>query len=106
MAHNPSGVDPSEEQWKKIADLAEAKKAICIFDTAYQVQEHPGPLSVWQLVSWRAMWAMARQYAVKRTSKARQYAVKRAKQDGKSVRAVCGTAARAVLHRSVDCIQS
>jgi len=36
VAHNPSGVDPTEEQWKKIADLAEAKKAICIFDTAYQ----------------------------------------------------------------------
>ena len=37
VAHNPSGVDPTEEQWKKIADLCESKKAICIFDTAYQV---------------------------------------------------------------------
>jgi len=37
VAHNPSGVDPTEEQWKKIADLCEAKKAIPIFDTAYQV---------------------------------------------------------------------
>jgi len=36
VAHNPSGVDPTEEQWKKIADLCEAKKAIPIFDTAYQ----------------------------------------------------------------------
>ena len=38
VAHNPSGVDPTEEQWKKIADLCEAKKAIPIFDTAYQVR--------------------------------------------------------------------
>lgn len=37
VAHNPSGVDPTEEDWKKIADLCEAKKAIPIFDTAYQV---------------------------------------------------------------------
>jgi len=37
VAHNPSGVDPTEEQWKKIADVCEAKKAIPIFDTAYQV---------------------------------------------------------------------
>mmetsp|Transcript_5431 Transcript_5431/g.10935 ORF Transcript_5431/g.10935 Transcript_5431/m.10935 type:complete len:418 (-) Transcript_5431:350-1603(-) len=36
VAHNPSGVDPSEEQWKKIADVVEKKKAIPIFDTAYQ----------------------------------------------------------------------
>jgi hypothetical protein len=80
VAHNPSGVDPTEEQWKKIADLAEAKKAICIFDTAYQVQEHPGPLSRLRLVPGRAL---ARQYAVKRSSKARQYAVKRASKDAR-----------------------
>ena len=36
VAHNPSGVDPTQEQWKKIADLCESKKAIPIFDTAYQ----------------------------------------------------------------------
>jgi len=38
VAHNPSGVDPTEEQWKLIADVCEAKKAIPIFDTAYQVK--------------------------------------------------------------------
>ena len=84
VAHNPSGVDPTEEQWKKIADLAEAKKAICIFDTAYQVQEHPGPLSQLRLASGSCClaWASsgtpicsqenqlpARQYAVTRVSK-------------------------------------
>jgi hypothetical protein len=41
VAHNPSGVDPTEEEWKQIADVCEAKKAIPIFDTAYQVR-HAG----------------------------------------------------------------
>jgi aspartate/tyrosine/aromatic aminotransferase len=36
VAHNPSGVDPSQDQWKEIAKVAIEKKAICIFDTAYQ----------------------------------------------------------------------
>jgi len=36
VAHNPSGVDPTPDQWKKIADVVEKKKAIPIFDTAYQ----------------------------------------------------------------------
>eukprot|EP00960_Hanusia_phi_P069260 767048-Hanusia_phi.AAC.5 len=36
VAHNPTGVDPTPDQWKTIADLCEAKKAIPVFDTAYQ----------------------------------------------------------------------
>jgi aspartate/tyrosine/aromatic aminotransferase len=36
VAHNPSGVDPSEEQWRQIADICHKKNAIPIFDTAYQ----------------------------------------------------------------------
>eukprot|EP00961_Rhodomonas_salina_P260329 3517968-Rhodomonas_salina.5 len=40
VAHNPSGVDPTPDQWKKIADVVEKKKAIPIFDTAYQVPTH------------------------------------------------------------------
>lgn len=35
-AHNPTGVDPSEEQWKQIADLVEQKKFLPIMDNAYQ----------------------------------------------------------------------
>lgn len=35
-AHNPSGVDPTQEQWKQIADVIEAKKLYPLFDTAYQ----------------------------------------------------------------------
>ncbi|KAF2361928.1 Aminotransferase class I/classII [Trinorchestia longiramus] len=35
-AHNPTGVDPTQEQWKKIADVIEAKSLYPIFDTAYQ----------------------------------------------------------------------
>lgn len=35
-AHNPTGVDPTEEQWKQIADLMKAKKFITLMDSAYQ----------------------------------------------------------------------
>jgi len=51
VAHNPTGVDPTQEQWKKLADITESKKAVPVFDTAYQVRSHatarsrafPGP---------------------------------------------------------------
>jgi len=36
VAHNPTGVDPTHEQWKKLADICEKKKAVIVFDTAYQ----------------------------------------------------------------------
>jgi len=35
-AHNPTGVDPTIEQWRKIADVMKAKKHIPFFDCAYQ----------------------------------------------------------------------
>ncbi|XP_037026829.1 aspartate aminotransferase, cytoplasmic [Bradysia coprophila] len=35
-AHNPTGCDPTEEQWKQIADLMEKKKLFPFFDSAYQ----------------------------------------------------------------------
>lgn len=35
-AHNPTGVDPTEEEWEKIADLCITKHFIPFFDTAYQ----------------------------------------------------------------------
>ncbi|KAG0309620.1 Aspartate aminotransferase, cytoplasmic [Dissophora globulifera] len=35
-AHNPTGVDPTLEQWKQIADVMEAKGHFTFFDTAYQ----------------------------------------------------------------------
>ncbi|KAE8899655.1 Aspartate aminotransferase [Phytophthora fragariae] len=35
-AHNPTGVDPTVEQWKKIADVMKAKKHVPFFDCAYQ----------------------------------------------------------------------
>ncbi|KAH9050729.1 aspartate aminotransferase [Lactarius hengduanensis] len=35
-AHNPTGVDPTEEQWKTIADVVVAKQHYAFFDTAYQ----------------------------------------------------------------------
>ena len=36
VAHNPTGVDPTKEQWKLIADVCIARDAIVLFDTAYQ----------------------------------------------------------------------
>lgn len=36
IAHNPTGVDPSFEQWKQIADLMQKKALIPFLDTAYQ----------------------------------------------------------------------
>ena len=35
-AHNPTGVDPTKEQWDEIADLCVSKKLVPFFDTAYQ----------------------------------------------------------------------
>jgi aspartate aminotransferase len=39
VAHNPSGVDPTPEQWKLIAEVVKEKNAIPVFDTAYQVSQ-------------------------------------------------------------------
>jgi len=35
-AHNPTGVDPTPEQWDQIADVCAKNKLFPIFDTAYQ----------------------------------------------------------------------
>lgn len=35
-AHNPTGVDPTEAQWREIADVMRSKKHFPFFDTAYQ----------------------------------------------------------------------
>ncbi|KAH8695079.1 putative aspartate transaminase [Talaromyces proteolyticus] len=35
-AHNPTGVDPSKEQWKAIAELCQRKHIFPFFDSAYQ----------------------------------------------------------------------
>ena len=35
-AHNPTGVDPTKEQWQKIKDLIIAKNHVAYFDMAYQ----------------------------------------------------------------------
>jgi aspartate aminotransferase, cytoplasmic len=35
-AHNPTGVDPTMEQWKEIAQVAKDRKLIVFFDSAYQ----------------------------------------------------------------------
>jgi len=35
-AHNPTGVDPTKEQWDQIMAVCKARKHICWFDSAYQ----------------------------------------------------------------------
>ncbi|CAP25602.1 Protein CBR-GOT-2.2 [Caenorhabditis briggsae] len=35
-AHNPTGVDPSREQWKKISDIVKKRNLFVFFDMAYQ----------------------------------------------------------------------
>ena len=35
-AHNPTGVDPTREQWKEIAKIVKSKKHFPFFDCAYQ----------------------------------------------------------------------
>ena len=35
-AHNPTGVDPTQEQWKKIASVMKARNQFPFFDCAYQ----------------------------------------------------------------------
>lgn len=36
-AHNPTGIDPTPEQWERLADLIEEKAHLPFFDVAYQV---------------------------------------------------------------------
>lgn len=36
-AHNPTGIDPTSEQWEIIADVVQEKNHIPFFDVAYQV---------------------------------------------------------------------
>eukprot|EP00898_Chlorokybus_atmophyticus_P009165 jgi/Chlat1/924/Chrsp108S01361 len=35
-AHNPTGIDPTPEQWEKIADVIQQKRHVPFFDVAYQ----------------------------------------------------------------------
>jgi len=35
-AQNPCGVDPSNDEWKAIADVVVKRKLMCVFDLAYQ----------------------------------------------------------------------
>jgi aspartate aminotransferase, cytoplasmic len=36
-AHNPTGVDPTPEQWEQIRQLVRSKSLLPFFDSAYQV---------------------------------------------------------------------
>ena len=36
MAHNPTGIDPTREQWKTICNLMKTRRLVPFFDCAYQ----------------------------------------------------------------------
>lgn len=40
-AHNPTGMDPTYEQWKEISDVAMERNLLPFFDCAYQVSSVP-----------------------------------------------------------------
>jgi len=35
-AHNPTGCDPSKDDWSKILEVVKRKGHLCLFDSAYQ----------------------------------------------------------------------
>jgi len=35
-AHNPTGMDPTEEQWRELSDIVKEKNHVVLFDSAYQ----------------------------------------------------------------------
>jgi len=40
VAHNPTGVDPSEEQWAELSEVIKGMGHLPIFDNAYQVRRY------------------------------------------------------------------
>ncbi|GAB1605812.1 aspartate aminotransferase, cytoplasmic-like [Argonauta hians] len=36
VAHNPTGVDPTQDEWKRIADVCQERKLLILMDIAYQ----------------------------------------------------------------------
>ncbi len=47
-AHNPTGVDPTPEQWKEISSVMKDKQLFPFFDMAYQVCSYKFSLSMLQ----------------------------------------------------------
>ncbi len=52
-AHNPTGIDPTPEQWRELAELCRRKGHLPFFDIAYQVRAAcvcaAGASRAWQL---------------------------------------------------------
>lgn len=45
-AHNPTGIDPTPEQWDIIADVIQEKGHMAFFDVAYQVSKATHRISI------------------------------------------------------------
>jgi aspartate/tyrosine/aromatic aminotransferase len=39
-AHNPTGVDPTLDQWRGILGVVTSRRLVPFFDSAYQVRSH------------------------------------------------------------------
>lgn len=67
-AHNPTGVDPTLEQWEQIRQLMRSKALLPFFDSAYQVRSNNqfclvediqmtfGLLEMWSANTWNNVW--------------------------------------------------
>jgi aspartate/tyrosine/aromatic aminotransferase len=51
-AHNPTGVDPTPDQWEQIRRLIRSKQQLPFFDSAYQVIRQLIPTAYLQLTRW------------------------------------------------------
>lgn len=55
-AHNPTGVDPTPEQWKALSKAMKEKGHFPFFDMAYQVRWKELGLVVWEVrVAWKSI---------------------------------------------------
>ena len=66
-AHNPTGVDPTEEQWREISDVMKKKSHAIFFDCAYQVSQPPSSFdppvrsirwSIRRAIRWSIRWSI------------------------------------------------
>lgn len=46
-AHNPTGVDPTPEQWQGILKVVQQRRLLPFFDSAYQVCSYTVQLCLW-----------------------------------------------------------
>ena len=63
ICHNPTGVDLSQDQWKKISEVIKIRKVIPFFDLAYQglgysLEEDVWPIRYFALQGMKCLWQL------------------------------------------------